>query len=63
MSKDIGQLQDKNGNSLFPNNIDVYSTSTGFAYCFADGTMIQGKYSDASSFKMLMCLEYTKTTD
>ncbi len=40
MSKNTGNLQDKSGNSLFPNVIDTVSNSNGTALKFADGTMI-----------------------
>lgn len=40
MSKNIGNLQDKDGNSLFPNAIETITNSNGTALKFADGTMI-----------------------
>lgn len=40
MSKDTGQLQDKNGNSLFPIGVEVITNSNGTAIKYADGTMI-----------------------
>lgn len=40
MSKNIGNLQDKDGNLLFPNAIETVTNSNGTALKFADGTMI-----------------------
>lgn len=40
MSKNIGQLQDKNGNSLFPIGVEIINNSNGKAIKFPDGTMI-----------------------
>lgn len=50
MSKDIGNLQDKSGNSLFPNVIDTVSNSNGTALKFADGTMICYGYKRGLSY-------------
>lgn len=40
MSKNIGNLQDKDGNLLFPNAIETVTNSNGTALKFPDGTMI-----------------------
>lgn len=40
MSKNIGNLQDKDGNLLFPNAIDIITNSYGTAIKFANGLMI-----------------------
>lgn len=40
MSKNYGTLQDKNGNSLIPNAMEVVTNTNGTALKFPDGTMI-----------------------
>lgn len=40
MSKNVGSLQDKDGNLLFPNVVDVVTNNNGTAIKFANGIMI-----------------------
>ena len=41
MSKDIGTLQDKKGNTIYPIGFEAITNSNGTAIKFPDGTMIQ----------------------
>lgn len=40
MTKNIGNLKDKDGNFIFPEGIETIQNSDGIAYKFADGTLI-----------------------
>lgn len=44
MAKNIGNLQDKNGNTLFPSVIEVINQNDGIVFKYSDGTMLQTKY-------------------
>lgn len=49
MSKNIGTLQDKSGNTLYPGVIETVTNYYGTAFKFADGTMITYRITPAIS--------------